>query len=168
MTIDVLVELKGEHSRIRDTLLDIGEALERGELVKGMKLLGAINALVGAHWKFENDIFYPFLRRSFGETIDSLINEHTEARISSTSLAEILCNDDLSEMEKVVAGWWAIKPLLDHVMNCDKVLDKMKKLSKEENYWLGLKLQEARSLKIPMLAWAKELKDHHLQDSNLD
>lgn len=163
-----MVELKSEHKRICDTLLDIGEALERCDLMTCMKLLGSINAPVGAHMKFEDDILYPMLKRSFGETIDSLINEHTEVRVSSRHLAEILCNDDLSEMEKVVAGWWEIMPLLDHLMNCDEVLDKMKKLSKEENYWLGLKLQEARSLKIPMIAWAKELDDHHLQDSNPD
>ncbi len=162
MTIDVLLELKSEHKRIRDTLLDIGEILGKGELVKGMKLLGSINALVGAHMKFEDDILYPLLRRSFGESIDSLINEHTEARISSTHLAETLSNDNLSEMEKVVEGWWDIMPLLTHVDNCDKALDKIKTLSKEKNYWLGVKLQEARSLKIPMFAWAKELEDHHL------
>ncbi len=162
MTIDILAELRDEHQKIRDALLDIGEILGKGELIKGMKLLGSINALVGAHMKFEDDILYPLLRRSFGKSIDSLIDEHTEARISSTRLAETLSNDDLSEMEKVVEGWWNIMPLLDHVKNCDEALDKMKKLSKEQNYWLGEKLQEARSLKIPMLAWAKELDDYHL------
>ncbi len=154
MTIDILAELRDEHQKIRDALLDIGEILGKGELIKGMKLLGSINALVGAHMKFEDDILYPLLRRSFGKSIDSLIDEHTEARIASTRLAETLSNDDLSEMEKVVEGWWNIMPLLTHVDNCDEALDKMKKLSKEENYWLGEKLQEARSLKIPMLAWA--------------
>ena len=162
LTINVLAELENEHNDIKNTLLDIGESFEKGELLTGMKLLGSINGLVGAHMKFEDDILYPMLRRSFGESIDSLIDEHTEARIASTRLAETLSNYHLSEMEKIVEGWWNIMPLLNHVDNCSTALKKMKTLSKQENYNLGEKLQEARSLKIPMLAWAKELDDYKL------
>jgi len=162
LTIDVLAELENEHKKIRNTMLDIGESFEKGNLLSGMKLLGSINGLVGAHMKFEDDILYPMLRRSFGESIDSLIDEHTEVRVASTHLAETLSNFHLSEMEQIVEGWWDIMPLLNHVDNCDTALGKMKKLSKQENYNLGEKLSEARSLKIPMLAWAKELDDYNL------
>ncbi len=63
LTIDVLAELENEHKKIRNTMLDIGESFEKGNLLSGMKLLGSINGLVGAHMKFEDDILYPMLRR---------------------------------------------------------------------------------------------------------
>jgi len=54
---------------VRDGLLDIMSALEAKDVKKAREVLGKLDALVGPHFRFEEEALYPALKVFLGEYI---------------------------------------------------------------------------------------------------
>lgn len=154
--VDIIREFRAELTKVRDNLLDIGDFLEKGENIRAAKILGILNPIIGAQFKFEEESLYPLLTPYLSEFMSQIVQGHAEARSSARRLAEILSNDDLSKGEKMEAGWWELRSLLDYVASCDNLLVTMKQLTEEELYQLSLKFQEAKGAKVPLLDWTMQ------------
>lgn len=73
--LDPIVEFHEDHRKIRDGLLDLAGAATQGDLGKARSTLGEIDALVGPHFRYEEEALYSALREFLGEYVDSLIED---------------------------------------------------------------------------------------------
>ena len=68
--LDVIAEFREDHRKVRDGLLEIIDALHSKNVGKAREVLGRLNALVGPHFRFEEENLYPTLRTFLGEYED--------------------------------------------------------------------------------------------------
>src|SRR3972149_1323997 len=98
--IDPIVEFREDHRQVRDWLLDLADAAEGGDLPRARDALGALDRLVGPHFRYEEEALYPALREFLGEYVDQLVTEHDGARATARTAAELLGKPYLSQEER--------------------------------------------------------------------
>ncbi len=76
--LDFIEELRGDHRRVRDGLLELINSLDSEDLAGAGELFGELDSMVGPHFSFEEDYMYPALRPLLGDHLDRLIKEHGE------------------------------------------------------------------------------------------
>jgi predicted sugar kinase len=64
--LDAIAELKADHTKVRDILLDIIVAASRHDAAKALELLLRLDKLGGPHFQWEEESFYPTLERFYG------------------------------------------------------------------------------------------------------
>lgn len=142
---------------MRDGLLDLIEALQKRDVVKGREILGNINTLVGPHFRYEEDTLYETLRQFLGEYVDQLLKEHDQVIDTAKSAAQLLSKDSLTEREASDAIT-ATRSLLVHVSNCDGLAILSERLSKEELERLAQVFMDKREAGVPLLEWAEKIR----------
>ncbi|MBI2857327.1 MAG: hemerythrin domain-containing protein, partial [Chloroflexi bacterium] len=65
-TLDPITEFREDHRKVRDGLLDLAAAAEKGDLEGAKKTLFALDELVGPHFRYEEEALYPALREFLG------------------------------------------------------------------------------------------------------
>ncbi len=88
--LDPITEFREDHRNVRDGLLDIIDALEVKDVSKAREILGGLDTLLGPHFRFEEEAFYPTLRVFLGEYVDELLKEHDGVIETARSCAELL------------------------------------------------------------------------------
>ncbi len=155
--LDPIAEFREDHRNVRDGLLDIIGALEAKDVSKAREILGGLDTLLGPHFRFEEEAFYPTLRVFLGEYVDELLKEHNGVIETARSCAELLEKESLTDEEAKQAAH-AARALLVHVSNCDGLAILSERLKPEELDELGEKFKGAREVGIPMLQWAETIR----------
>lgn len=155
--VDFIQEFREDHRKVRDSLIDIGDALERRDVTKARQILDKLNILVGPHFRFEEETLYPTLRQFLGEYTDQLLREHDDVINKAKTLANLLSKDTISKEEGVETKK-AARSLLVHVSNCDGLALLSERLSDEELIQLSQKFLETREAGVPLLEWAEKVR----------
>src|SRR3990172_3499013 len=97
--LDLIVEFREDHRKVRDGLLDLASAALAGDLIKAGGILGQIDTMVGPHFRYEEETLYPAMREFLGDYVDSLIKEHDGAIDTAKVAAKLLSQSSLSKEE---------------------------------------------------------------------
>ncbi len=155
--LDPIVEFREDHRKVRDSLLDLADAAEAGDVAKARDALGQIDALAGPHFRYEEETLYPAMKEFLGDYVDSLINEHDGAIDTAKTAAKLLSQPSLSEEEgKAVAK--AARALLVHVSNCDGLNILAERFSPQKLDDLGTHFAQSRAEGVPLLRWADTIR----------
>ncbi len=155
--LDPIVEFREDHRKVRDSLLDLADAAEAGDVAKAGDILGQIDVMVGPHMRYEEETLYPAMKEFLGDYVDSLIEEHSGIIDTAKTAAKLLSQSSLSEEEgKAVAK--AARALLVHVSNCDGLNILAERFSQEKLDELGERFAQSRAVGVPMLRWADTIR----------
>ncbi len=157
MKMDIIQEFREDHRRVRDGLLELSDALTKGDAEKAKHLLGALNTLVGPHFRYEEDALYPALRQFLGEYVDKLLLEHDVVIGTAKAALQLLDKGSISEKERINAIK-AARALLIHVSNCDGLSILTERLSSDDFDQLTRKYSEARRANVSLLEWADKIR----------
>lgn len=150
-------EFREDHRKVRDSLIEIGNALEKPDVAKARQILGKLDTLVGPHFRFEEEDLYPTLRQFLGEYVDQLLIEHDDVIKKAKTLADLLSRDRISKKEGLETKK-AARSLLVHVSNCDGLALLSERLSDEELGKLSQKFLATREARVPLLKWAEKIR----------
>ena len=151
--LDPIVEFRQDHRKVRDLLISLAEAIEKGQLDKARATLGEIDVLVGPHFRYEEEALYPAMKQLLGEYVDTLIEEHDGAISTAKTAASLLAKPSISP-EEAKAAAKAARLLLVHVCNCDGLNILAERLSSEALDSLARRYEEARKAGLPLIKWA--------------
>jgi hypothetical protein len=154
---DPIVEFRQDHRKVRDLLLGLAEAVEKGQLEKARATLGEIDVLVGPHFRYEEESLYPALKQFLGEYVDSLIEEHDGAIGTAKTAAALLAKPSISPEEAKTAAK-AARSLLVHVSNCDGLNILAERLTPAALDDLAAKYEASRRAGLPLLKWAETVR----------
>lgn len=155
--LDPIVEFREDHRQVRDGLLELSAAAEAGDLPKAREALGRLDALVGPHFRYEEEALYQTLREFLGEYVDRLLAEHDDAIATARTAANLLSKASLSPEEGKMASQ-AARALLVHVSNCDGLNILTERLSPDKIDWLAQHYEAARAANVPLLHWAEAVR----------
>ncbi|MDO8472716.1 MAG: hemerythrin domain-containing protein [Dehalococcoidia bacterium] len=154
---DPISEFREDHRKVRDGLLVLAAAAEAGDMETARKTLGAIDTLVGPHFRYEEEALYPALREFLGEYVDQLVAEHNGVVATAKVAAELLSKPTLTKEEGHAVAK-AARSLLVHVSNCDGLNILAERFSHEKLAALGRKYQKARKAGVGLLKWADTIR----------
>jgi len=155
--LDPILEFREDHRKVRDGLLELASAAEKGDLIQARKSLNQIDALVGPHFRYEEEALYPALREYLGEYIDRLLAEHDEAIKTAQTAATLLAKPSLTSEEGRAAAS-AARALLVHVSNCDGLNILVERFSTQQLEHLAAQFAQARQANVPLLEWADQIR----------
>lgn len=154
---DPITEFRADHRKVRDGLLVLASAAETGDLETARKTLGAIDTLVGPHFRYEEESLYPALREFLGEYVDQLVAEHKGVIDTAKVAASLLSKPTLTKEEGSAVAK-AARSLLVHVSNCDGLNILAERFSNEKLTSLGQKYQASRKAGVGLLKWADTIR----------
>lgn len=160
-TLDPIAEFREDHRKVRDGLLELSSAAEKGDLATARKTLAGIDVLVGPHFRYEEEALYPALREFLAEYTDRLIEEHDGVIKTAKVAAELLAKPSLTKEEGKAAAH-AARGLLVHVSNCDGLNILTERFSKEKLDGLAQHFQKCRDANVPLLKWAAEIRQRRI------
>jgi len=155
--LDPIVEFRQDHRKVRDLLLSLAEAIEKGQVEKARSTLGEIDTLVGPHFRYEEEALYPTLKQFLGEYVDSLVEEHDGAIDTARTAASLLARPSISPEEAKTAAK-AARSLLVHVSNCDGLNILAERLTPAALEELARRYEQARKAGLPLLKWAETVR----------
>lgn len=155
--LNPITEFREDHRKVRDLLLDIADAAEKGDLPKARNSLGTLDNLVGPHFRYEEEALYPKLKEFLGEYVDQLVREHDGAIATAKTAAALLSKTSLTTEEgKAAAG--AARALLVHVSNCDGLNILAERLEEKQLDALAEKYAASRAAGVPLIKWADTIR----------
>jgi hypothetical protein len=155
--LNPIVEFREDHRKVRDSLLDLASAAEARDVAKGRDILGQIDAMIGPHFRYEEETLYPAMKEFLGDYVDTLIQEHDGAIETAKTAARLLGQPSLTEEEgKAVAK--AARALLVHVSNCDGLNILAERFSQENLDELGEYFAKSRAEGVHLLHWADTIR----------
>lgn len=158
--LDVFVEFKEDHRKIRDMLFDLKAAIEEKDVARAREILGKLDAFVGPHFRYEEEALYPALRPILEDYVDHLLEAHDGAIATAKRLAAIVQKDILADTE-VQEGRKAVLSILPHVSDCDGLavfMESIQKLQPDEITVLADKIAECRQDGLSLLEWADSVR----------
>jgi hypothetical protein len=155
--LDPIVEFREDHRKVRDSLLEIIEALKSKDMEQSRQILDRLDRMVGPHFRFEEESLYPTLRVFLGEYVDQLLQEHDGVIDTARTCAQLLQKPALTEEEAQQAAQ-AARALLVHVSNCDGLAILSERLQTNELDRLGEAFAAAKDDGVPLLEWADRIR----------
>ncbi|MDR4509688.1 MAG: hemerythrin domain-containing protein [Candidatus Brocadiaceae bacterium] len=156
--LDPIIESREDHRKIRDELFNLIDALQSKDIVTARKILDRINALVGPHFRYEEDALYPALRLFLGGYVDQLLKENEGVITTARSCSGLLNKKDILTSEEANQALKLARTLLIHVSNCDGLSIFSERLDKKIIDNLSKNLSVARMFDVPLLDWAEIIK----------
>jgi len=157
--LDAIAELKADHTKVRDILLDIIVAASRRDAAKALELLLRLDKLGGPHFQWEEESFYPTLERFYGpEYKEYLFGVHDRIVRAARQLAQILGKGEITEAEakKVVA--LVRSEILPHPIECEGLTLFSERLTSTEVEAMGKHFEAVRKVGLPLLEWAQNVR----------
>jgi len=156
-TLNPITEFREDHRKVRDGLLNLATAAEGGNIAQAREILGQIDAMVGPHFRYEEEALYPALKEFLGGYVDSLVREHDGAIETARVAARVLGRSSLSkENGKKVAT--AARALLVHVSNCDGLNILAERFSQAKLDKLADRYAQSRDAGVSLLRWADTIR----------
>jgi len=161
--IDPIKELSKDHKMVRDLLLNLIDEIGSKRLDDAIATLSELNRLTGPHFRAEEEVEYPLLKKFFGEEYYlKLLEEHDNVIKAARRLAEALAggsisDDDAKELVELIK-----KDILPHPVTCEGLGMFIERLSKDELRQLADALVKAREEAVPLLEWAERIRERRL------
>lgn len=160
--MDPIAEFREDHRKVRDGILSITEALRAKDVKKAREILGELNVMIGPHFRYEEEVLYPALRKFLGEYVDQLLKEHDNVVGTAKVCAGLLAKDSLNDKESADAAQAAMQ-LLIHVSNCDGLAILSERFNQKEMDNLADKFADARKAGVPLLEWADTIRKTYVR-----
>ncbi|OGO19291.1 MAG: hemerythrin [Chloroflexi bacterium RBG_16_50_9] len=155
--LNPIVEFREDHRKVRDFLLDLAFAAEKGEVGTAQEILGELDAVLGPHFRYEEETLYPALKEFLGDYVDGLISEHDSAISAAKTAVGLLSQPSLSKAEGKKLAKTA-RALLVHVSNCDGLNILAERFSQEKLDTLAERYSRSRAEGVPLLRWADTIR----------
>jgi hypothetical protein len=133
-----------DHRHMTRGFWKLRNSLEAEDLDSAIGLAREINRQVGPHIEFEETVFYPELRKVFGdEFVDNLYREHAVGR---AVILELMSLDENAELPAGRLHELADRAgkTLEHAVSCGTLLSHLEALSDERQRELLTKLKTIR------------------------
>jgi hypothetical protein len=158
-TLDPIAELKADHNKVRDILLDIIEASKRRNAVRALELLVRLDKLGGPHFQWEEEGFYPALERFFGpEYKEYLFSAHDRIILAARKMAEILGKGEITEEDAQKIPVLVRTEILPHPIECEGLTLFSGKLTKKELEAMAKNFEATRKAGLALLEWADKVR----------
>ncbi len=165
--LDVFVEFKDDHRKVRDMLFELRAKIEQHDVKGARGVLGRLDAFVGPHFRYEEEALYPALRPILEDYVDHMLEAHDGAIATARQLAALLQKDRLTS-EDAKVGKKGVLEILPHVSDCDGLsvfMESIQKLRPAEIDNIGRKIEECRKAGVPLLKWAETVRERRTQHS---
>jgi hemerythrin-like domain-containing protein len=157
--IDAIAEMRKDHNKVRDILLDLIDAIKRLDVTKAFELLLILDKLGGPHFRAEEEVMYPLLKKFFGEEYyNRLLEEHDRVIKAATHLAETLGKGSITPQEAEELIKLIQSEILPHPITCSGLEIFMERLSSEELDKIAESLLAARKEEVPLLEWSQTIR----------
>jgi hypothetical protein len=143
-----------DHRHMTRGFWKLRNSLEAEDLETAIELAHEIDRRVGPHIEFEETVFYPELRKVFGdEFVDRLYREHEVGR---ALILELLSMDEHAGLPKPRLAEMAQRAdkSLEHAVSCGTLLSHMEALDESRQRELLAKL---RNIRIRGTPWSKHV-----------
>jgi len=158
-TLDPINELKEDHKKVRDYLLNMIEALGRRDAQKALEILLLLDKLGGPHFRFEEETFYPALEKFFGKDYyEYLLRAHDRVINAAKRIAEVLGKGSVTQEEAESLVKLTRSEILPHPIECEGLVLLAEKLSQEDLNKIAGNLATARQAAVPLLEWADTIR----------
>jgi hypothetical protein len=154
--LDRFVEgFRDEHRAARDALLGIARALRARDRDAIGKLMMELDAGVGPHMRYEEEVMYPALTAVFGtDYIERMLEDHDRGYGMGARLMEIASQDPITE-EGIEEGVALIQRQLPHITDCDGLVLAIEVLPEERQLAICRARDRALAEPITMTAWGE-------------
>ena len=158
--IDPIHEFKADHAKVRDSLLNLIEAINKRDASKALEILVYLDNLVGPHFRWEEESLYPIMEKFFGRQYYLyLLSAHDRIVKRAKELLEVLKKGSISPEEAKVLAGIIRNEVLPHPIECEGITLFAEKLTEEELERLRVDLERARRENVPLLEWSDKIKD---------
>ncbi len=157
--LNALAELRSDHTVVRDTLLDLIDALGKRDATRALEILIYLDRITGPHFRFEEESFYPALEKFFGrEYLEYLLSAHDRIIKVAKELAAVLGKGEITEEEAERLVNLVRSQVLPHPVECEGLALFAERLSPEELEAIAANLEAARKADVPLLEWAETIR----------
>ncbi len=158
--LDPVVEIKSDHAIVRDTLLDLIEAVEKKDATTALEILLKLDKMTGPHFRWEEESFYLAHEKFFGRKyLEYLLGVHDRIIRRGKELAEILGTGKITDEQAKTLPDILRFEVLSHPIECDGITIFTEKLPKEEIDKMAVEFERCRKEDIPLLEWGDSIKD---------
>lgn len=153
-----------EHREVRDLLLALIDAFKSGDSTNIRKLVQALSAAIGPHFRYEEEAMYPGLLRVFGaDYMDKLLSDHDDTIRNIrelAELAELAMLNDLEEIGENQAAWGIelVREILPHVSDCDGLSLMVETLPEDDVVHILATRDVVMETNVDLLTWAGTLR----------
>lgn len=161
--IDPIAEFKKDHARVRDLLLEMITALKDLNAQRSLEILIELDKLGGPHFRFEEEVLYPMLKKFYGEEYyEYLLSAHDKVIRAAKRLAEVLGKGEISPSESEELIRLIRRDIMPHPIECEGLVLLAEKLSSEELEEVAKSIVETRTEGIPLLEWASKIRERKI------
>ncbi|MFF5207593.1 hemerythrin domain-containing protein [Streptosporangium sp. NPDC000396] len=143
-----------EHREVRDLLFSLINAFTDLDTTRARRVVSAVAAATGPHFRYEEESMYPRLVPIFGaEYVGKLLADHDGAIRNARELAELA---DLTEIDQPQAerGIELTRQILPHVSDCDGLSIMVETLPEEDVIDILATRDLALEKNLDLLTWA--------------
>jgi len=141
---DLLEAFRHDHAALGRGLREISEHLRSGDLPAAKSCAERVDREAGAHIAFEEQFFYPALRRLLGDAeVDRLYREHGRGLAAVRALAALRETAAPGEADRR-AVLQDLELMEDHVAECGELFGTMGRIPTEEQKTLHRELLALR------------------------
>lgn len=149
---------RAEHREIRDELFDLLKAFESLDQARARSVLNRVTALVGPHFRYEEEALYPALEGLFGrDYIEKLLCNHDRAIDIARGLKETVSMARLDE-ETARQARKQVRLILAHMSNCHGAAIMMEAVTSQAVQSVLEKREKARNEAFDLLRWADHVR----------
>ena len=157
--IDPLVQLRSDHTQVRDSLLDLIDATGRRDATKSLEILIRLDKLTGPHFRFEEESFYPAIAQFFGkEYQEHLLGAHDQIIRAAKDLAAVLGKGEITPEEAEQLPAVIRTQVLPHPVECEGLGLFAERLSKQELDGMAENFEACRKADVPLLEWSESIR----------
>ncbi|MEM4546356.1 MAG: hemerythrin domain-containing protein [Nitrososphaerota archaeon] len=157
--LDPIRELREDHKKVKDYLLELIDALNKKDVQRSLEILILLDKLGGPHFRFEEETLYPTLKKFFGEEYYRyLLKAHDRVITAAKKIAEVLGKGAITEDEVRMLISIVRSEVLPHPIECEGLALLMDRLSKEEIRAIAKSIERSRNENVPLLEWAETIR----------
>lgn len=135
------------------------DAIRQRDVTKSVELLLILDKLGGPHFRAEEEMMYPALKRFFGEEYyNRLLDEHDRVIRAAKQIGETLGKGSITPEEAETLIKIIQSEILPHPVTCEGLGIFMERLTSEELKKIAESLEAARKADIPLLEWASTIR----------
>jgi hemerythrin HHE cation binding domain-containing protein len=160
MLIDQFIaDFRAEHRKIRDTLLELVNALQDRDKPRIQTLVEQFASQAGPHFRYEEETLYPAVAEITGRNfIEELLWDHDNAIAATVKIQEMAAKPELSN-EDVGQATVLLRSMFLHTSNCDGLALVVERLTEEQIRPIVHAHARAIEAGLPLLIWAAVVRE---------
>jgi len=158
--LDPIAEFRADHAKVRDTLLELIDAISKKDATKALEIMIRLDKITGPHFRWEEESLYLAFEKFFGrQYLEYLLGVHDRVIKRGKELVEILSKGKITDEEAKTLPDIIRSDVLSHPIECEGIALFAEKLTQKELDKLAEDLERIRREGIPLLEWAERIKD---------